>query len=130
MIYWMSGDTNGAKYEVSIKLLDFLKTEKVNWRRSVFYISNNNLSNTDNNIQSKIDAITEFIKIEGIDTIVNLNNCHIPNNLSSKNCVEIYVGKIIPTNTTHNLIFLNTYHTQSKLLFTTLVSELQNREII
>ncbi len=82
MVYWFIGQPGAGKTILGKKLHSFLKTEKRNWRRSVFHLDGDNLRdltiNKDysekgrkNNIKNA-QMIVEFIHNNDCDVVVSL----------------------------------------------------------
>ena len=80
-IYWFTGNYGAGKTVIGTKLRDFLQTEKRNWRKSVFYIDEDDFRILTNNtdfssrgnyvLQSDIQLISKFIHSNNCDVIVS-----------------------------------------------------------
>jgi adenylylsulfate kinase-like enzyme len=82
-IYWFTGQPGVGKTVLAKKLVDFLSTEKRNWRSKVFHIDDDNvgsLENTESNVDTNIFVIkntqmmANFIYNSGCDVVVSTNS--------------------------------------------------------
>ena len=82
MIYWFTGQPSSGKTTLGTKLYKFLKTEKRNWRKSVFHIDGDDLrkltvnkdyseKGRENNIRTA-QTMAEYIHNNGCDVVVSL----------------------------------------------------------
>ena len=82
MIYWFTGQPAHGKTVLGKKLHSFLKTEKRNWRQSVFHVDGDDLreltinkdyspEGRERNIRNA-QMITEYIHKNGCDVVVSL----------------------------------------------------------
>jgi adenylylsulfate kinase-like enzyme len=79
-IYWFTGKSGVGKTVLAKKLVEFLSTDKRNWRSKVFHIDDVDFPNSDDitaNIKNT-QLITEFIYKNGCDIVVSINS---PNRL-------------------------------------------------
>jgi adenylylsulfate kinase-like enzyme len=77
-IYWLTGQPEAGKTVLAKKLVEFLSTEKRNWRSKVFHIDNPsdiniNYSNKEISI-STIQILAEYIYKSGCDIVVSINS--------------------------------------------------------
>ena len=125
MIYWISGTLPIHKQAVGIKLTEFLKTEKRNWRKSTFHITDVSLSKvTDtNNYNSAAQTIAHFISNADSDVVVSIGDDAIIPDADS--IVEIKLTKshpsVIPTAT----IEVDTSYKTIKNIFTLIQCKLK-----
>lgn len=80
-IYWFTGNYGAGKTVIGTRLKEFLQTEKRNWRKSVFYMDeddfriltgNTDFSSVGNAIlQSHMQLIAKFLHSNGCDVIVS-----------------------------------------------------------
>lgn len=68
MIYWFTGQSGHGKTILGNKLFELLKTEKRNWRKSVFHIDEDNLESSD---ITSIQTIAKYIHDSGCDVVVS-----------------------------------------------------------
>ena len=92
MIYWFTGtvDTNTKLF--STKFKEFLQTEKRNWRKDVFYISDEDV-NSDSHIAQ---IISNFIESKGSDVVIDIispdrNSLNTFKEELGENIIEIYI---------------------------------------
>lgn len=82
MIYWFTGQPGAGKTILGSKLHEFLKSEKRNWRQSVFHLDGDDLreltvnkdytpEGRERNIRNA-QMITEFLHKTGCDVVVSL----------------------------------------------------------
>jgi len=81
-VFWFIGQPTTGKTTLAIKLYNFLRTEKRNWRRDVFHIESDTLrelyQNKDYTQQGQItnitnaQALTEYLYSNGCDVVVSL----------------------------------------------------------
>jgi adenylylsulfate kinase-like enzyme len=81
-IYWLTGQSGAGKTVLGKKLVEFLSTEKRNWRSKVFHIDDGDLReltinkeySNDDRIQNILNAqlMTEYIYKNGCDVVVSL----------------------------------------------------------
>jgi len=69
-IYWINGQNRSDRNLLGLKLRDFLKTERRNWRRDVFYIDNTTFP-TNGLLNSMI--IANYISSMGVDTVITID---------------------------------------------------------
>lgn len=81
MIYWFTGEPGHGKTVLGNKLFELLKTEKRNWRKSVFHVDDKTLD------IYQIQSIVKFIHESGCDVVVS---CESPN----RNIREAFKNKI------------------------------------
>tara|TARA_B110000858_G_C17641457_1_gene398286 strand:- start:37 stop:510 length:474 start_codon:yes stop_codon:yes gene_type:complete len=82
MVYWFTGQPGAGKTVLGSKLHSFLKTEKRNWRKSVFHLDGDDLRkltiNKDYSPEGRINniknaqMITEYLHNQGCDVIISL----------------------------------------------------------
>ena len=82
MVYWFTGQPGAGKTVLGKKLHSFLKTEKRNWRQSVFHLDGDDLReltvNKDYSKKGRVEnirraqMITEFLHNNGCDVVVSL----------------------------------------------------------
>lgn len=75
MIYWFSGDSTQEKTTLGKKIFELLKTEKRNWRRSVFYIDEVDLNSSE---ILALHTIIAYIHKSGYDIVVCSNQNTAP----------------------------------------------------
>jgi len=98
MIYWFTGPTGHERTILGNRLFELLKTEKRNWRKSVFYLNEETLETLDIHV---IHSITKYIHDNGCDVVVSAisPNKHIREEFKKKlgnNIQEFYVYKVNP----------------------------------
>jgi len=82
MVYWFTGQPGSGKTVLGKKLIEFLKTEKRNWRRTVFHLDGDDLreltvnkdytpKGREINIRNA-QMITEFLHKNECDVVVSL----------------------------------------------------------
>lgn len=82
MVYWFTGQPGSGKTVLGKKLIEFLKTEKRNWRRTVFHLDGDDLreltvnkdytpKGREINIRNA-QMITEYNHKNGCDVVVSL----------------------------------------------------------
>jgi adenylylsulfate kinase len=86
-IYWLTGQPGAGKTVLGKKLVDFLRTEKRNWRSEVFHIDGDDLReltiNKDYSKEGRIKniqnahMIAEYIYKNGCDVVVSLVSPYI-----------------------------------------------------
>lgn len=69
-IYWINGQNRADRYHLAQKLRDFLKTERRNWRRDVFYIDNDTFE--ESSIEKAL-IVADYISDAGVDVVIALN---------------------------------------------------------
>jgi adenylylsulfate kinase-like enzyme len=70
-IYWLTGQPGAGKTVLGKKLVEFLSTEKRNWRSKVFHIDDT----SDKEISiSTIQILAEYIYKSGCDIVVSFNS--------------------------------------------------------
>jgi adenylylsulfate kinase-like enzyme len=84
MIYWFTGQTGHGKTILGDRLFELLKTEKRNWRKSVFHIDEEKIETSD---IYTIQTIAKYIHDSGCDVVVS---CVSPN----KNIREEFKSKL------------------------------------
>ena len=82
MIYWFTGQPSAGKTVLGKKLHEFLKTEKRNWRKTVFHLDGDDLReltiNKDYSKQGRINnirnaqMIVEYLHNNGCDVVISL----------------------------------------------------------
>lgn len=72
-IYWFTGTPNQGKTVIARKLHELLKTERRNWRKSVFHLDETNFSDYSHqdDITHEIQIISEYLVNEGCDVVVS-----------------------------------------------------------
>jgi adenylylsulfate kinase-like enzyme len=68
MIYWFTGQSGHGKTILGDRLFELLKTEKRNWRKSVFHIDEEKLQTSDIHT---IQTIAKYIHDSGCDVVVS-----------------------------------------------------------
>lgn len=106
MIYWFIGQPGAGKTVLGTKLVEFLQTEKRNWRKDVFHIDGDVLreltENKDYSEQGRINniknaqLISHFIHKSGSDVVVSMVTPYKEIReefklLINENIIEIYV---------------------------------------
>lgn len=81
-IYYLSGQPGAGKTTLAVKLRDFLKTERKNWRKTVFHIDGDNLRNMfpnkDYSKEGRIrnmklaNSLALFLHSHGCDVVMSL----------------------------------------------------------
>jgi adenylylsulfate kinase-like enzyme len=78
MIYFFTGNPNTGKSTLGKLLTDFLKTERRNWRKSVFHIDENHITDIfpiqfDNptHLTNYVLSIAKFIHLNECDVVVS-----------------------------------------------------------
>jgi hypothetical protein len=92
MIYWFTGTVDANTKLFSTKFKDFLQTEKRNWRKDVFYISDDDV-NGDSHIAQ---IISNFIESKGSDVVIDIlspdrNSLNEFKEELGENIIEIYI---------------------------------------
>ena len=92
MIYWFTGTVDANTKLFSTKFKDFLQTEKRNWRKDVFYISDDDV-NGDSHIAQ---IISNFIESKGSDVVIDIlspdrNSLNTFKEELGENIIEIYI---------------------------------------
>jgi len=82
MVYWFTGQPGAGKTILGKKLHSFLKTEKRNWRKTVFHLDGDDLReltiNKDYSKQGRINnirnaqMIVEYLHNNGCDVVISL----------------------------------------------------------
>jgi adenylylsulfate kinase-like enzyme len=95
MIYWFTGQTGHGKTILGDRLFELLKTEKRNWRKSVFHIDEEKIETSD---IYTIQTIANYIHDSGCDVVVSCvsPDKHIREEFKSKlgkHIQEFYVYK-------------------------------------
>lgn len=72
-IYWFTGKPNQGKTELGRKLHTLLKTERRNWRKSVFHIDEREFPeyNHQDDITHEIQLISKYLVKNGCDVVVS-----------------------------------------------------------
>ena len=106
MIYWFIGQPGAGKTVLGTKLVEFLKTEKRNWRKDVFHIDGDILreltNNKDYSEEGRItniknaQLISHFIQNSGSDVVVSMVTPYKDlredfKKLLGDNVIEIYI---------------------------------------
>jgi adenylylsulfate kinase-like enzyme len=68
MIYWFTGQHDHGKIILGDRLFELLKTEKRNWRKSVFHLDEEKIETSD---IYTIQAIAKYIHDSGCDVVVS-----------------------------------------------------------
>ena len=74
-IYWFTGQPGHGKTVLAKKLVEFLQTEKRNWRKQVFHLDSDDLLELTNNNKDSIiyaQTIVEYIYKNDSDVVVSL----------------------------------------------------------
>lgn len=74
-IYWFTGQPGHGKTVLAKKLVEFLQTEKRNWRKQVFHLDGDDLRELTNNDKDSIiyaQTIVEYIYKNDSDVVVSL----------------------------------------------------------
>jgi hypothetical protein len=71
--YWINGQNRSDRNHIAQKLRDFLKTERKNWRRDVFYIDSATFDCDYDTAFQKILTIADYISSEGVDVVIGVN---------------------------------------------------------
>ena len=92
MIYWFTGTVDANTKLFSTKFKEFLQTEKRNWRKDVFYISDEDV-NSDSHIAQ---IISNFIESKGSDVVIDIispdrNSLNTFKEELAENIIEIYI---------------------------------------
>jgi hypothetical protein len=92
MIYWFTGTVDANTKLFSTKFKEFLQTEKRNWRKDVFYISDEDV-NSDSHIAQ---IISNFIESKGSDVVIDIispdrNSLNTFKEELGENIIEIYI---------------------------------------
>ena len=98
MIYWFTGSTDTNIKLFSKKLTEFLQTEKRNWRRDVFYISDSDVASDIHIAQ----IISNFIQSKGNDVVVDI----LPYDRTSLNKFKEHIG--------FNIVEIHVYNSHKK----------------
>lgn len=156
MIYWFTGAPGHGKTFLSEQLLEFLKTERRNWRRDVHYIDAETLEETspyfghldeeDPNVVRNAQLIASFISNTDGDVIVSLISPRLDlreefKNMMDDKIVEIYVYNTDGRKIKHNHIewyeepkenFLGIDTTKKEPIdaYTELIHKLKNNDIL
>lgn len=87
MIYYLHGQPGSGKTTLGTKLHKFIKTEKRNWRKSVFHIDSDGLRElsqntdlTDDGIKLNIlntHMIVEYLHNNGCDVVISIVSPHL-----------------------------------------------------
>jgi hypothetical protein len=112
MIYWFTGNTDTSIKLFSKKLKEFLQTEKRNWRRDVFYISDVDVS-SDYHIA---EIISTFIQSNGNDIVIDI----LPYDRNSLNKFKDEIGEDIVE------IYVHNSHKKNKDNSTEIINSNQN----
>lgn len=153
-IYWLTGQPGVGKTEIGKRLFDFVKTDRKNWRKSVFHIDGDHLrqitTNVDFSKNGRVDNIklaqniSKFLYISGCDVIVSLVSPYrhlreIYKSEIGSDLVEIYLYTDVPRcrheyqvtdyePPLDNYISLNTSHTTVSEATSMLIHKLKNYE--
>lgn len=68
MIYWFTGQHDHGKIILGDRLFELLKTEKRNWRKSVFHLNEEKIETSDIHT---IQTIAKYIHDSGCDVVVS-----------------------------------------------------------
>lgn len=106
-IYWLTGQPSSGKTTLAKKLHKFLKTERRNWRRTVFHIDGEDLRNLTTNMNYNEDGrklnvrnaqmIAEYLHNNGCDVVISIvspyrdNRNELKDKLSDGDYQEIFV---------------------------------------
>ena len=82
MVYWFTGQPGAGKTILGKKLIEFLKTEKRNWRKDVFHLDGDDLReltiNKDYSPEGRVNnirnaqMIVKYLHTQGCDVVVSL----------------------------------------------------------
>jgi hypothetical protein len=134
MIYLLNGEPSSKRNELAELLVNFLKTERKNWRRDVFYINESNISKL--NLKSPTDEIiytlSYFLDINQNDVVISnpISDIKYIDSLKvnlSLTEIQLYMDKVDTLDTT---IYVNVSRENIKTTFTKLIHELRNKYII
>jgi len=87
-IYWFIGQTTIEKTNLSTRLHKFLKTEKRNWRRDVFYIDETIFQDSS---MKNIHDFASYLHENGCDVVVSL----VSPNLETRNLLKDKIGELL-----------------------------------
>jgi adenylylsulfate kinase-like enzyme len=77
-IYWFTGQPSAGKTVLAKKLVEFLQTEKRNWRKKVFHLDGDDLRDlTKNQDYSKEGRITNIQRAQSIAEYLYKNDCDV-----------------------------------------------------
>jgi hypothetical protein len=134
MIYLLNGEPSPKRNELAELLVNFLKTERKNWRRDVFYINESNISKL--NLNSPQDRIiytlSYFLDMNQNDVVISnpigdinyIDSLKVNLNLTE---IQLYTDKV---DAVDNVIYVNVSRENIKTTFTKLIHELRNNYIV
>ena len=77
-IYWLTGQPGAGKTVLAKKLVEFLQTEKRNWRKTVFHLDGDHLRDlTENKDYSKEGRINNIQRAQMIAEYIYKNDCDV-----------------------------------------------------